>query len=140
MKIEKIALSLALAASYISAVMDRFGIWGPPGEPGVVWGNYENFLNYTKYLNSWAPDSLIPFLASSATFLEILLAIVLILGVKRMQIAYASAILLSLFAIAMITTDGLKGVLDYSVFTAMTASLLLAKLEKNLSNKTSENI
>lgn len=30
-------LRLALAASFLAAVADRFGLWGAPGAPGLAW-------------------------------------------------------------------------------------------------------
>jgi hypothetical protein len=35
-----LALRLALASSFLSAVADRFGIWGKSGEPRVSWGDF----------------------------------------------------------------------------------------------------
>ena len=44
-------LRIALAAGFLSAVADRFGLWGPPGTPGVAWGNWSEFLDYVAALN-----------------------------------------------------------------------------------------
>lgn len=125
---KKYLLSLAISASYLSAVADRFGLWGVAGSEGVVWGNYEQFLIYTKYLNAWAPEAMIPFLGGSATFLEIVISIMFICRIKTNIAALMSTGLLGLFALAMTFTGGLKGPLDYSVFTALFASLLLAEV------------
>jgi hypothetical protein len=130
MKLEKNLLSIFLSLSYLSAVADRFGLWGDAGTNGVVWGDYEKFLAYTKFLNSWAFDWMIPFLGGVATVLEIILPIFLIFNYKRSEAALVSAILLGLFAFAMIVSGGIKGVFDYSVLTAMSASLLLFRVEK----------
>ena len=43
-------LRLSIAGSYLSAVADRFGLWGKSGDPGVVWGNFQNFNIYTETL------------------------------------------------------------------------------------------
>jgi uncharacterized membrane protein YphA (DoxX/SURF4 family) len=118
-------LSYALAASFLSAVADRFGIWGKAGVDGVVWGNFESFLAYTKYLNPWAPDFLISPMGIIATVLEVLIGALLITGYKRKQTALASCILLCTFALAMIISGGFKGPLDYSIFTAAAASYFL---------------
>lgn len=37
---------IALAAAFLSAVADRFGLWGPPGATGVAWGDLKNFNDY----------------------------------------------------------------------------------------------
>ncbi|EQC48230.1 hypothetical protein M899_3248 [Bacteriovorax sp. BSW11_IV] len=127
---KKYLLSLAISSSYLSAVADRFGLWGVAGADGVVWGNYEQFLAYTKYLNGWAPEALIPFLGGSATFLEIILPLMFIFKFKVRYAAIISTALLSTFALAMIFSGGLKGPLDYSVFTAIFASLILVEDKK----------
>ena len=38
-----IVVRIALAVAFLSAVADRFGMWGPPGSKGVAWGNIENY-------------------------------------------------------------------------------------------------
>ena len=83
-------LSYALAASFLSAVADRFGLWGKAGDPGVAWGNFESFLAYTKYLNPWAPDILISPLGYIATILEVVLGVVLLTGFKNKLFALVS--------------------------------------------------
>ena len=37
------ALRWALAVTILSAVADRFGIWGPPGSANVSWGDWPHF-------------------------------------------------------------------------------------------------
>lgn len=118
-------LRLALAGSYLSAVADRFGLWGKYGEPGVVWGNMKSFLEYTQFLNPWAPTALSNFLGYTATGLEVVLGILLIIGFRIKITSLISFGLLSLFALSMTFTSGIKGAFDYSVFTAAAASFLL---------------
>ena len=45
-----VAMRMALAAGFLSAVADRFGLWGPIGTPGVSWGGFAKFLDYTATL------------------------------------------------------------------------------------------
>jgi len=33
-------LRIVLGITMLSAVADRFGLWGAPGDPGVAWGNW----------------------------------------------------------------------------------------------------
>jgi hypothetical protein len=47
----RIALRVALAAGFLSAVADRFGLWGLPDTPGVARGDWSHFLVYTAKLN-----------------------------------------------------------------------------------------
>ena len=44
-------LRYALGLGFLSAVADRFGLWGAFGQPNVEWGNFSRFLEYTHTLN-----------------------------------------------------------------------------------------
>lgn len=123
-------LRVALAATYLSAVADRFGLWGAPGAPGVVWGDWSAFVAYTALLNPWTPG-LAPVLGVVATAAEVLIAVALIAGFALRRTALASAALLAAFVIGMLAGVGLKAPLDYSVFTALAASLLLAERQRS---------
>ncbi len=128
MKLKNAAVTLArfaLAIGFLSAVADRFGFWGPAGAPGIAWGNFAKFLDYTAILNPWVPKSLIPAIGGIATFLEIVFAIALMIGFRVKETALASAILLFIFALSMTLTVGIKAPLDYSVFSAASAAFLL---------------
>src|SRR5437899_12739196 len=37
-----------LGASFLSAVADRFGLWGPHGAKNVSWGDFAHFVEYTR--------------------------------------------------------------------------------------------
>ena len=50
-------LRLALAVSFLSAVADRFGLWGQFGS-GAAWGDFERFTAYTAQLLWFLPPSL----------------------------------------------------------------------------------
>jgi putative oxidoreductase len=113
---------LALATPFLSAVADRFGLWGKYGG----WGNFGNFEKYTGEVNSFLPASIIPFLAWTATIAELSLGLLLILGLWTRWVAFSAAALLFLFGISMAISFGLKSPLDYSVFSASAAALLLA--------------
>lgn len=119
-------LRIALAAAYLSAVADRFGLWGPPGSPGVAWGAWQPFLEYASLLNGFAPESIRPALAWTATIAEVVLAAGLLIGWRLGWFAAASGALLSIFGVTMIAALGVKPPLDYSVFTGAAASFLLA--------------
>lgn len=122
-------LRVTLAAAFLSAVADRFGLWGPPGAPGVAWGNFEAFIGYTARLNFFAPSALIPLLAWTATSAEVALAMLLLAGYRLREAAIASGLLLAAFAVTMTLALGVKAPLDYSVFTAAAAAFALAALE-----------
>jgi len=112
----------ALGAAFLSAVADRFGLWGKYGG----WGNFANFTQYTAQVNSFMPAFMIPFLAWAATAAELSLGIALIIGIWPRWIAFGAATLLLLFGSAMAISFGIKSPLDYSVFSASAAALLLA--------------
>jgi putative oxidoreductase len=112
----------ALGAAFLSAVADRFGLWGKYGG----WGNFANFKQYTAQVNSFMPPSVIPFLAWAATALELSLGVALIIGIWPRWAALGAATLLFLFGTAMAISFGIKSPLDYSVFSASAAALLLA--------------
>ena len=116
---------LAIAAGFLSAVADRFGLWGPPGSAKVAWGNWKNFVAYTAVLNFFLPRWSAPILAVVMTIAETTLGILLILGLWQRVTAAVSAALLCLFALAMSVALGVKAPLDYSVFSAAAAAGLL---------------
>ena len=117
-----LGLRLALAASFISAVADRFGGWGVLGETDVSWGNFEAFLSYTKILNPWAPKFLVPLIGWTATILETGLALLLLANVRLRETSFFSGVLLFLFAFSMTVNSGFKAPLDYSVYSASFAA------------------
>ncbi|HKV78790.1 MAG TPA: DoxX family protein [Candidatus Sulfotelmatobacter sp.] len=88
---------IALGAAFLSAVADRFGLWGKYGG----WGNFANFEKYTAQVNSFIPASMIPFLAWVATVAELAFGIALILGIWTRWVARGAAALLFLFGTAM---------------------------------------
>lgn len=118
-------LRFALAAGFFSAVADRFGLWP---EAASSWGNWNNFVAYTALINPIFPHSIVQILAIVATALEVVLAVLLIIGYKTVWVARASGTLLLLFGLAMSLSTGLKGALDYSVFTAAAGGFALAVL------------
>ncbi|MCD2421728.1 DoxX family membrane protein [Niabella pedocola] len=123
-------LRLAISGAFLSAVADRFGLWGKPGSPRVVWGNWENFLSYSNAVNSFAGPQLNSLLAITATGLEILLPLLLITGYKIRWASIATGVLLCCFAAAMTYSFGIKPSLDYSVWTGAAAAFLLGNFSR----------
>ena len=124
-------LRIVLAITMLSAVADRFGIWGAPGSNGVAWGNWENFVIYTNTLNPYANKSTAEILGAIATFLEVLLSLLLLFGFKTRLAALGTAFLLFFFVFAMAVSVSVKAPLDYSVWTSAAAALLLANIGKS---------
>src|SRR4026208_1234319 len=73
-------LRVALAAGFLSAVADRFGLWGPAGAPNVAWGAWQPFIDYVAKPNWFAPPASIPILAWTSTVAEVILAIGFLIG------------------------------------------------------------
>lgn len=128
------ALRISLSAAFLSAVADRFGLWGPPGAPNVAWGDWASFVAYTGTLNAFLPASLYAPLGWIATIAEVALGIWLLVGVKLRWAAFGSAALVMAFAVAMTVTTGIKAPLNYSVFTGVAAALALAHLAERRGN------
>jgi thiosulfate dehydrogenase (quinone) large subunit len=121
-----VLLRWALGTAFLTAVTDRFGVWGTPGAPHVSWGDFAHFLRYAAQVNAFLPPALIPLVAWLATVLETLLGLMLVVGMQTRLAALASGGLLGLFALAMTVSMGVKSALNYSVFSAAAGALLLA--------------
>jgi putative oxidoreductase len=116
---------LAIGGAFLSAVADRFGLWGPYGKHNVSWGSFHNFTGYVAKVNSFLPASWAPALAWMATAAEFSLGIALIIGLWPRRVCLASATLLAMFGIAMAISFGIESPLSYSVFSASAGALVL---------------
>ncbi|WP_343702180.1 DoxX family membrane protein [Chitinophaga sp.] len=119
-------LRVAIACTMLSAVADRFGLWGA----NAAWGNWQNFEKYTRELTFFLPSILSRFSAYAATFLEIVLSLLLLAGFQLKWTAIATGILLLVFALSMTVALGIKAPLDYSVWVGSAAAFLLAVQKK----------
>jgi len=128
-EIVRLFARFALGSAFLSAVADRFGLWGPYGAKGVSWGTFSHFVEYTGTVTSLFPSALtVPF-AWASTVAETLLGISLIVGFKTQIVCVLSGLLLLSFAMGMATGIGIKSPFDYSVFSAAGAAFLLALWE-----------
>lgn len=114
---------IALGLAFLNGIAERFGLYGKD----VGYGNYANFVKYTGQVNAFMPAWSIPFLAGVATVAELVLGVLLIAGVWKRWVALGSAALLAIFGTAMAISFGPWSPLDYSVFSASAAALLLAE-------------
>jgi uncharacterized membrane protein YphA (DoxX/SURF4 family) len=128
-EIVRLFARFGLGASFLSAVADRFGLWGQHGAKNVSWGNFAHFVEYTGAVTSLFPSSLTVSFAWAATVAEILFGVLLIAGFKIRVTSVLSGLLLLSFAIGMGTGLGIKTPFDYSVFSAAAAAFLLASWE-----------
>ena len=118
-------LRVVLALSFLSAVADRFGLWGQFGVGGVAWGDFERFTAYTARLLWFLPPFLVSPAAILATAAEVIVAGGLLVGWRLHWWAFAAAALLLSFALAMTGALGVKAPTDASVWTAAAAAFLL---------------
>lgn len=118
-------LRWSLGLTFLSACADRFGFWGPPGSKYAVWGDWAHFVAYSATLNWYLPIWLQTPVAWMATIAEISLGLALIIGLYLRRVAYSSAVLLALFALAMTFSVGIKSPLNSSVFVDAGAAWLL---------------
>jgi uncharacterized membrane protein YphA (DoxX/SURF4 family) len=125
-EIVRLFARFALGGSFLSAVADRFGLWGPYGAKNVSWGDFAHFVEYTGAVMSLFPSSLTVSFAWAATAAETLFGILLIAGFKTRMASVLSGLLLLSFAMGMVTGLGIKTPFDYSVFSAAAAAFLLA--------------
>jgi len=102
-------LRIALATGFLSAVADRFGLWGPPGSPGVAWEDLVRFNAYVAKLNWFMPARLIPLVGWASTVAEAGLALALLIGWNLRWVSLASALLLLSFAATMTVALGAQG-------------------------------
>ncbi|MGJ1238888.1 DoxX family protein [Sphingobacterium sp. G1-14] len=116
---------IAVSTAFLSAVADRWGLWGAPGASHVSWGNWANFVVYSNTLNFFVPESFGNILAIGATLLEVVLAILLLIGYKLRFTAFVAGMLLISFAIVMTLSLGIKSTFDYSVWVGAAACFLL---------------
>jgi putative oxidoreductase len=122
-KLALLFVRITLGVGFLSGVADRFGLWRGRN---VGYGNFDGFISFTAKVNSFMPAFSIPFLAWAATIAELVLGVLLLWGLWLRWTALASALLLILFGTAMAISFGAKSPLDYSVFSASAAAILLA--------------
>ena len=123
-----LALRIALATAFLSAVADRFGVWGPSGTLNVFWGSFGAFVTYTATLMPFVPAGLVPVFAWASTVAEVVLAIGLLVGWQLRWFALGSALLLAVFGLSMAAFAGLESTFSYNVWTTVAAAYALAYL------------
>ncbi|EQC47628.1 MauE/DoxX family redox-associated membrane protein [Bacteriovorax sp. Seq25_V] len=121
-KIFVIVCRFFLATTYLWVIADRLSLLGPAGNMGVVWGNFETFLNYTASITPWFPKQLSYVLGYVATIVELVLAIFFVFNIKLKETFLASFLLLVTFTISMIFSLGFKQAYDFIIFTILLAT------------------
>lgn len=114
------ATRFTLAVIYFWVVADRLGLLGKAGNMGVVWGNFDTFLDYTATLNAWMPRAVSDILGYVATIIEIILGLLLMTGIRLKEASLVSASLLFIFTLSMAVSLGVSSALDFIIFTLIT--------------------
>src|SRR5215470_13951906 len=102
-EIVRLFARFALGLSFLSAVADRFGVWGPFGAKNVSWGTFARFVEYTGAVTSLFPSSWTLSFAWAATVAETLCGVLLIVGFKIRIVSVFSGVVLLSFAGGMAT-------------------------------------
>ena len=118
------SVRLIIGIAFLENVIYRLGFIGPPGAPGVSWGDFAHFVAYTAQVNAFAPAELIPALAVLATIAEGTFALTMLLGIRVRLAAIGSALLLFVFASAMVMS-GLSE-MQYGVYLMSATAWALA--------------
>ncbi len=123
-----VVVRIVMAVDFLLAVADRFGILGPPGGPGVSWGDFSHFVGYTHTVAVFLPRALAGPLAVLATITEGALGVALLLGVRLRLAALSCAALLSVYGVSMSISLPAAQQFHYNVFILAAAMLALATL------------
>ncbi|BDT85405.1 DoxX family membrane protein [Nocardia cyriacigeorgica] len=117
---------LALGIGFLSAVADRFGVWGEPGTGQVAWGDFDLFVAYLEDLAPYLSGGAVDAAAWLATGCEAVLGVALLIGAVTRLSAVLSAGMLLVFALSMFFFSGPEAPFNASVFSAAGLAMLLA--------------
>lgn len=126
---------IIIGLELLGSVADRFGLLGAPGSPSVSWGSFDEFTTYVGDLLPAAVDAGVTPVAIGATVAELTIGILLIVGVFRPQVTFAAGVMLSVFALAMVTSVGVSDMLAYAVTAQAAAMFFLADRYTTASSK-----
>jgi putative oxidoreductase len=121
------SVRLLVGFAFFENVIDRLGFIGPPGAPGVSWGDFPHFIAYTAQVNAFAPAAIIPTLAVLATIAEGTFALTMLFGIRVRLAAVGSALLFFVFASAMVLSE--LSQLQYGVYLMSVTSWALATVD-----------
>jgi uncharacterized membrane protein YphA (DoxX/SURF4 family) len=127
-KLPQLLLRIALGMGFLVTVSDRLGFLGPFGTKNIEWGNWENFIDYTRTLMPFLDKPVVYILGAIATLAEATIGILLIVGLKTRETALASCLLTFIFALSMALFLGVKAPINFAVLPVCAASLLLSKI------------
>lgn len=124
--------AVALALDFGGAVADRFGVFGPAGAPGVSWGNWAAFTDYTAALLPALFRPVAPACAVLATGIEVGLAAALLVGWRRRWAGKVAAGLLAVYLVAMGSSLGWAAVAHYALPVLIGGALLISTCPRSV--------
>ncbi|MBJ6118871.1 DoxX family membrane protein [Pontibacter sp. BT310] len=119
-------MRLALAFTLLAAIADKAGYWGEPGSPTIIWGDWHVYINYMHALLPFTSKGMTEMLATVATVLEGVLALMLLIGIKVRWAALGTGIYSLFLALGTLVFIGVKAPFNYSLFVVCAAGFLLA--------------
>lgn len=127
-KIPQLLLRYALGITFLTPVADRLGILGAPGTGNIEWGNWNNFIDYTSTLMPVFDRPMVNVMGGIATVAELLVGICLIIGFKTKYAAIGASLITFTFIVFMTLSVGIQKPVNYGVFTAAAAGLVLSRI------------
>lgn len=120
--------AVVLAADLGGAVLDRFGVLGPPGARGVSWGSWSAFTSYAAGLLHHPPSLIVSAAAVGATVVESALAVALISGRRRRWTGKLLAGLFVVYTLAMSFSSARPDVATYGMPVLIGGALLVSSV------------
>jgi hypothetical protein len=118
--------SALLGLDFAGAVADRFGAFGGLDGPGVSWGSWSAFVDYTARLLPAFDRWVVVLAAASATVVEVVLAGLLLCGWQRRWVGSAAAGLLTVYLLAMGLALGADSVGRFAMPVLVGGALLVS--------------
>lgn len=115
-----------LALDLVGAVADRFGALGRPGSPGVSWGDWSRFEDYTAVLLHGPAPVAVTAAAVGATVVEVALGLAMASGWQRRWIGKAVAGLFVVYLLTMLSSAAREDVLRYAMPVLIGGALLVS--------------
>jgi putative oxidoreductase len=117
---------IALAFTILAFVADKLGYLGQPGTSGVHFGDWDFYTKQLQASLPFIPKGISEKLAMAATLLEIILALMLLFGVKVRWAAVGLGIYTLLAVILVGYAVSPIAVFNFSLLVICAASFLLA--------------
>jgi len=119
-------LRIALAVTILAFVADKLGYLGQAGTSGIIWGDWDTYTKQVQAALPFIPQGISEKLAIVATLLEIILALMLLFGLKVRWAAIGTGIYTLLVTIIVGFGISVIATLNYSLLVISAASFLLA--------------